>query len=176
MRTIFDRKGEEKKERRKPSWKVVSGFFIIALGCKSYKCTERKETLKHNTFICDVWDDAGGVNVMEIVIGGVVSKYTRSLWINCLLLGSLPSKDKRSCLFLWCCFTREVVSGRAAASFKGAHAVRCQCRALHDRSNQKLVQEVLVVEWRCCKTKGKRIQQTFLWGFLLDWKLILLSF
>lgn len=36
-----------RKEKLKPSWKAVLGFFIIALGCKSYKCAERKQTLKH---------------------------------------------------------------------------------------------------------------------------------
>lgn len=154
------------KRRRKLSWEVVSGVFIIALGCKSYKCTERKETLKHNTLICDVRDDAGSVNVIEIVIVGVVSKYTRSLWINCLLFDTIPSKDKRSCLFLWCFFTREVVSAEqlpvlrvimlpdANVELFMIAATKDSCR----RSWSWPPASSGVVEWRCCKTKGKRIQ------------------
>ena len=46
-RELFLIEGEKKKKKIKPSWKVVPVFFIIALGCKSYKCVERKQTLKH---------------------------------------------------------------------------------------------------------------------------------
>lgn len=69
--------------------------------------------------MCDVWDDAGSVNVIEIVIVGVVSKYTRSFWINwLLLLLHMPSKGRMSCLFLGCSFPREAVSGGAAAGLR----------------------------------------------------------
>lgn len=54
----------------------MPGFFIVALGCKSYKCAERKdfETPEGTRWFCDVWGDADSVNVIEIVIVGVVSK------------------------------------------------------------------------------------------------------
>lgn len=47
MRTIFDRRGREGKENKAWLESSTRGFFTIALGCKSYKCAERKQTLKH---------------------------------------------------------------------------------------------------------------------------------
>lgn len=59
-------------------------------------CREKTdfETAEENRFICDVWDDAGSVNVIEIVIVGVVSKYTRSFWINWLCCSICQVKAK----------------------------------------------------------------------------------
>lgn len=47
-------------------------------------CREKTdfETPEGIRLICDVSDDAGSVNVIEIFLLGVVSEYTRSLWIN----------------------------------------------------------------------------------------------
>lgn len=84
------------------------------------------ETAEGIRVICDARDDAGSVNVTEIVIVGLVGKYVRSLGIKWLLSHSHCSKENQNALFvaglLLCC--------RAAASCSDSRASRCLCGAV----------------------------------------------
>lgn len=91
-------------------------------------CREKTdfETAEGISVICDARDDAGSVNVTEIVVVGLVGKYVGSLGIKWLLSHSHYSKENQNALLV----PGVVLCCRAAASCSDSRASRCLCRAV----------------------------------------------